>query len=107
MEISQLAGLSHDFSFEEERRLNKIIPFLVEEGRTIVDKGVVKKNPHTFKEVPSVTSYFLTSFRVISSNSLKHFMMIEASSLFSNFDIRQISPFPDNLVIIFVVADRY
>lgn len=72
---------------------------------SIVDEGVVEQYPNSLEEVPSMPGDFLTSIGVVSSKSLKDFVMIEPSSFVSDFDIRDLPPGADDLILIFIVAD--
>ena len=105
IEIAELACFGHDFFFHEERRLNEIIASLIQEIDSVVYQSIVEKNSHSLKEVSSVANDFLSSFGIITSQSLQNFMMVEASSLISNFNVRFFSPSPNDLILVFIVAD--
>lgn len=52
-----------------------------------------------------MSSYFLSSFGVVTTNSLKYFMMVESSSFVCDFNVRKLSPSSNNLIFIFIIAD--
>lgn len=52
-----------------------------------------------------MTGYFLTSFWVITSEGLQYFMMVQSSSLISDFNVGNFSPSSDDCVIVLIIAD--
>lgn len=104
-EIAQLTSFLHDFLLHKIWWLNQIVSLFHQEIHSEVDQGVVEKNTITLQEISSVTSNFLSSFGIITADRFQNFVMVEASSLVGNFNVRDLSPCSDNLVIIFVVVD--
>lgn len=70
IKITELAGFSHDFLSEEERRLNGSVLSFVQKGNSVVYEGLVEKHSWAFQKVTSMAGYFLASLRIIASKSL-------------------------------------
>lgn len=105
IEIAELAGFSHNLLLQEERRLNEIITSLWKEGDSVVDERVVQENSNSFQEVASMSCDLLSSFWVISSQSLKNFMMIQASSLVGDLNVGNLTPSGDDFIVVLVVEN--
>lgn len=85
--------------------MNEVVADFVQEVDTVADKCVVEENTDTLQEVSSVPGDFLTSFRVIPSKSLKNLVMVKTSTFVCDFDVRDLSPGTNYLVLVFIVAD--
>lgn len=110
IEIGKLRSFSHDTFLHEERSLHRLVLLFHEEIETVVDKGHVQKSSVSFQKVPSVTSDFTPSFRVVPIDHRENLMMMRESwsGWFCDGDTVDLSgAFPGTLdsVVVFVVVD--
>jgi hypothetical protein len=104
-EIGQLTSLLHNFLFHKEWRLNQIIALVAQELDSVIDKGGIQQNSIAPQEISSMSSYLLTSFWVIPTDALQNLVVIEASSLVSDFNVGNLPPSSLYFVEVFVIVD--
>lgn len=107
IEIAELGSLGHDLSFHKERRLNwDVIPFC-QEGESIIQKGVVKKDSRAFQEVASMSGNLLASSWIISSDTMENLMVMKTSELACDLNPGYfLTPSPFNLVFFLIFKCR-
>jgi hypothetical protein len=105
IEVTELAGLSHDLLLQEEGRLQQIVSTFMQEIDTVIDQCVVEKYPHTLEEVSAMTSDVLTPLRVVPAECLEYFVVVESSAFVGDLESGDVAPRADHFVVVLVVAD--
>jgi hypothetical protein len=105
IEVTELAGLSHDLLLQEKGWLQQIVSAFMQEIDTVIDQCVVEQYPNTLEEVSAMTSDVLTPLRVVPAECLEYFVVVESSAFVGDLECGDVAPGADHFVVILVVAD--
>mmetsp|Transcript_65597 Transcript_65597/g.133421 ORF Transcript_65597/g.133421 Transcript_65597/m.133421 type:complete len:337 (+) Transcript_65597:814-1824(+) len=103
--VRQLRSLGHQILLHEERRLQRCVAALTQEGETVVDQGLVQEHAGTLEEVGSVPGDVLAGGELHSAD---HFQELEVGPEARGLDLQapevaRHSPRRDHLVVLILI----
>lgn len=103
VELLELGSFGHGFPKHEEGRLVGLVAFAEEKFKTVIDKGKVEEQTIAGQTVASVTDNLDTTLGVVAVKAGEDFVVGKDILLFDSSALG--SPVPDELILVFVVAD--